>query len=135
MLELSYSVVEQALAQVYRAGDDEKRRSEFRARINSLQRLGVLGEDFKVGKGQKLTYRVEHIERWLCCLELAELGISPTIAGKLVIAHWTRLAAIFKAAQRTVINPPGADDVIGARLHFGQYILALLQPTCKPSSR
>jgi hypothetical protein len=113
MLQFSYSAVEQALAKTYGASDDKVRETAFRARINSLQRLGVLGEKVKVGKGQKVTYGVEQMERWLACLELSELGISPTVAGKLVIRHWAKkFAGIFRAAQGTVMQKPGLDDVI-----------------------
>jgi hypothetical protein len=113
MLKFSYSAVEQALAKTYRATDDKVRQRAFRARINSFQRLGVLGKKVRVGKGQKVTYSIEQMERWLACLELSELGISPTVAGRLVIAYWAKkFAPIFREAQRTVIREPGLDDVI-----------------------
>jgi hypothetical protein len=106
MLKFSYSVVEQALAKTYGASYDKVRQTAFRARINSLQRLGVLGEKVKVGKGSKLTYSVEQ-------MELCELSFSPTVAGKLVIRHWAKkFAPIFREAQGTVIRDPGPDDVI-----------------------
>ena len=121
MVQFSYSAVEQALAKTYGASDEKLRETAFRARINSLQRLGVLGEKVRVGKGARLTYSVEQMERWLACMELCELGISPTVAGKLVIRYWSKIfeagsvgmnAAIFKAAQGTVMQNPGLDDVI-----------------------
>jgi hypothetical protein len=113
MLKFGYSAVEQALAKIYGASENEVRQTAFRARINSLQRLGVLGEKAKVGKGARLTYTVEQMERWLACMELCELGISPTVAGKLVIAYWAKkFAPIFRAAQGTVVRVPGPDDVI-----------------------
>jgi hypothetical protein len=113
MFQISYSAVEQALAKTYGANDDKLRETAFRARINSLQRLGVLGQKVRVGKGQKVTYGVEQMERWLACLELSELGISPTVAGKLVIRYWSKkFAPIFKAAQGTATQKPGLDDVI-----------------------
>jgi hypothetical protein len=113
MVEYTYSTVEQALAKTYNASDDEVRKSAFRARINGLQRLGVLGEKVKVGKGQKLTYTVDQMERWIACLELAELGISLTTTAKLVTSYWAKkLAPIFRAAQGTVIHDPSLDDVI-----------------------
>jgi hypothetical protein len=113
MLKFSYSAVEQALAKTYGASDDKVRQSEFRARINALQRLHVLGEKARVGKGTRLTYSVEQIERWLACFELCELGISPTIAAKLVIAYWTKkFAPIFRAAQATVIHDAEEEDIV-----------------------
>jgi hypothetical protein len=126
MLKFSYSAVEQALAKTYGASDDEVRQTAFRARINSLQRLGVLGDKVKVGKGARLTYSVEQMERWLACLELSELGISPTVAGKLVIAYWAKkFAPIFRAAQKTVEHDPSLEDVImylgGVQLMSGSW--------------
>jgi hypothetical protein len=113
MLKFSYSAVEQALAKIYGATENEVRQTAFRARINGLQRLGVLGEKAKVGKGTRLTYSVEQMERWLACMELCELGISPTIAAKLVIAYWTKkFAPIFRAAQATVIHDADQEDVV-----------------------
>jgi hypothetical protein len=111
-LTFAYATVERALAEIYRANTDKVRQTAFRARINGLQREGVLGRAVRVGKGTKASYTVEQIERWLCCLELAELGISPTIAARLVIKCWSSLAPIFKAAQRTTNREPSSDDVI-----------------------
>jgi hypothetical protein len=113
MLEYSYSAIEEALAKTYGASADALRKTAFRARINLFQRLNVLGPDFRVGKGRKIRYRLEQVERWICCLELSELGISPTIAGKLVILAWSsRFDAIFRAAQATVVREPSFDDVV-----------------------
>jgi hypothetical protein len=113
MRQISYSALEQALAETYGASDHKVRETAFRARINSLQRLGVLGENVRLGKGQRVAYGIEQMERWLACLELSELGISPTVAGKLVIRYWSKkFAPIFKAAQSTTNHKPGLDDVI-----------------------
>jgi hypothetical protein len=109
-LEFSYGVVEAALGGLYGINSDDQRRSDFRARINLFQRANVLG--VRVGKGQRLSYSVPQIERWFCCLELAELGISPTTAARLVIDEWAQFAPIFRAAQRTVIYDPSDSDVV-----------------------
>jgi hypothetical protein len=113
LLEFTYGSFERAAAAIFRASEDAIRQSDFRARLNLLTRAGVLGPDAKVGKGQRLTYRVEQIERLLCCLELAELGVSPTTAAKVVMDQWAnRFAPAFRAAQRTMIHDPGMDDVV-----------------------
>jgi hypothetical protein len=71
------------LAVIYAATEDDKRRKDFRARINYFQRAKVLGDDVEVGKGKQNVYSIVQLERWLACLELTELGLSPTTAGEL----------------------------------------------------
>jgi hypothetical protein len=80
-LRLNYGPVEKALAAIYAATEDDIRRKAFRARINFFQRAKVLGNE--AGKGQRNAYSIVQIGRWLACLELTELGLSPTTAGEL----------------------------------------------------
>jgi len=111
-LRFDYRVVETALGSIYRATDDDVRRSELRARINYFQRAQVLGAEVRVGKGQRVEYSVGQVERWLCCFELAELGVSPTTVGKLVASLWDKkFARIIRAAQNTTDHAPGPDDI------------------------
>jgi len=51
-----------ALAVIYAATEDEKRRKAFRARINYFQRAKVLGDDVEVGKGKQNAYSIVQIE-------------------------------------------------------------------------
>jgi hypothetical protein len=113
-LTFSYAVAERAMARVYRADTDKVRAAAFRARINHLQRTRVLDASVRVGKGTKASYTVEQMERWLMCLELAELGISPTIAARVIIKCWKQFAPIVKAAQHSVSDQGHnlLDDVI-----------------------
>jgi hypothetical protein len=111
-LQFSYGTVESALSSLYGVSDDAQRRIDFRARVNYLQRGNVLGESAKVGTGTRLTYGVDQVERWFACLELAELGISPTVAARFVVECWDLLAPIFRKAQKTVIHDPTDDDVV-----------------------
>ena len=101
-----------ALAVIYAATEDDKRRKAFRARINYFQRSKVLGDDVEVGKGKQNTYSVGQIERWLACLELTELGLSPTTAGELITGHWDLFEPIFRDAQASVVRDPGPDDIV-----------------------
>src|SRR5262249_58737945 len=80
-LRFNYGPVEVALAVIYAATEDDKRRKAFRVRINYFQRAKVLGDDVEVGKGKQNAYSIVQIERWLACLELTELGLSPITAG------------------------------------------------------
>jgi hypothetical protein len=111
-LRFRYGEVERALASIYAAADDDVRRSDFRARINYFQRAKVIGKDVQVGTGQRADYNVRQIERWCCCMELCELGVSPTTAGELVVSLWdSKLVPIFRAAQKTTNNAPSLDDI------------------------
>jgi hypothetical protein len=91
--------------------------------LSNLQKLGVLGEDARVGRGAPLEYTPDMMHRLVLALELCELGISPATAVALIAAHWEqKLKAICAAAERnnpavrgdTPIDP--GDDVI---VHFG----------------
>jgi len=101
-----------ALAVIYAATEDDKRRKAFRARINYFQRAKVLGDDVEVGKGKQNAYSIVQIERWLACLELTELGLSPTTAGELITGHWDLFEPIFRDAQASVVRGPGSDDIV-----------------------
>ena len=120
-----YGTVEKALASIYAATDDDVRRQAFRARINHFQRARVLGEAVEVGKGKRNSYSVVQIERWFACLELAELGISPTTVAELINGHWDLFEPIFRDAQGSVLRDPGPDDVAlclgGVRLMSGNW--------------
>ena len=111
-LRFSYGAVEKALATIHAATADDVRRQAFRARINYFQRAKVLGAAVAVGKGTKNNYNVAQIERWLACLELTEIGLSPTTVGELVNGNWDLFEPIFRAAQSSVIYEPGPDDIV-----------------------
>jgi hypothetical protein len=97
---------------VHAATADDVRRQAFRARINYFQRAKVLGEGVAVGKGKKNDYSLVQIERWFACLELTELGLSPTTVGELIKTCWDLFEPIIRAAQGSVVNEPGAGDVV-----------------------
>ena len=111
-LRCDYGPVEMALAVIYAATEDDERRKAFRARINYFQRAKVLGDDFEVGKGKQNAYSIVEIQRWLACLELTELGLSPTTAGELIAGHWDLFEPIFRDAQASVVRDPGPDDIV-----------------------
>src|SRR5262249_39062703 len=64
-LRFNCGPVEVALAVIYAATEDDKRRKPFRARINYFRRAKVLGDDVEVGKGKQNAYSIVQIERWL----------------------------------------------------------------------
>jgi hypothetical protein len=111
-LEFHYGTIERALSRAYGASDDDVRQSAFRGRLNRIWQAGVFGSSAKVGTGSKATYTVDQIEHAIAVLEMAELGISPTIASRWVVDHWDEFVPIFRAAQRTVIYDPSDRDII-----------------------
>ena len=111
VLEFPYGAIERALSQVYGAGDDV-RQSAFRGRLNRIWQAGVFGGSAKVGKGSRATYTVPQIERAIAVFEMAELGISPTVAARMVVGHWDKFAPIFRAAQRTVMHNADEGDIV-----------------------
>ena len=111
-LHFNYGPVEMALAMIYAATEDDKRRKAFRARINYFQRAKVLGGDVEVGNGKQNAYSLVQIERWLACLELTELGLSPITAGELITGHWDLFEPIFRDAEASVVRGPGPDDIV-----------------------
>ena len=100
MSQYPYFAVEAALGELYRAKTEVQRRT-LRGRINNLQRLGII--ELAPGKGRALLYELDHIWRWVLCLELAEFGITPAVQAALIASYWkSPLSAFFRSAQRAV---------------------------------
>jgi hypothetical protein len=99
------------LGVIYAATEGDIRRKAFRARINYFQRAKVLGDQAEVGNGRRNAYSIVQIERWLACLELTELGLSPTTAAGLVTEYWDAFEPIFRDAHASVARDPGPDDI------------------------
>jgi hypothetical protein len=99
----SFGAVLRALGALYEAQSDAQR-ATLKARINHLQKLEVIG--VSPGKGRALQYQMEHIWRWVFCLELAEFGISPAASATLVATYWkSAVVGIFRRAQNAVDSP------------------------------
>jgi hypothetical protein len=114
-LEFSYGVIEKALAVAYGI-PEAVRPAGFRSLLSSVQKMGVLGAQSRVGRGAKLSYTHVEFERLILALEFLELGLPPATAVALVEAYWeSKLKAIIGAAQDPIgINPekPRGEDVI-----------------------
>jgi hypothetical protein len=82
----TYARVERALLAVFDVAAD--RQGPMRARLKHLNLLGMPG--LKVGKGQRISYSLEHVSQWLVALLLEEAGIDPTEAVRLVNGTWAR---------------------------------------------
>ena len=116
------------------------RRGPLRARLKHLNLLGMPG--LKVGKGQRISYSLEHVSQWLVALLLEEAGIDPTEAYRLVKGSWEHgtksavLAAmdeprreedhiflVFRPRLMTDLwakgaRPPDAEPVLGVLRHW-----------------
>jgi hypothetical protein len=102
-LVFSYGVVERALATSYGI-PEAAREAGFRSMLNNLQKLGVLGEAARVGRGAPLVYTPIELHRLVVAIELCELGVPPATAAALISNYWdSKLAAICSDAERN--NP------------------------------
>jgi hypothetical protein len=118
-LQFSYGVVERALATSYGI-PEAAREAGFRSMLNNLQKLGVLGEAARVGRGAPLAYTPVELHRLLVAIELCELGVPPATTAALIANYWeSKLKAICSDAERN--NPasrggepidPGDDIVV-----------------------
>jgi hypothetical protein len=108
---ISYAKVEYALAQLHSIAPKDLPR--FRSRFGALQRAGMLGARARPGKGTAVEYGPDEIHRAMLTVELNQLGISPAVALGFIDRFWTRLRAIFAAAEKEVVHPtPGGDIVL-----------------------
>jgi hypothetical protein len=123
-LEFPYGTVERALAAAYSI-PESARKTTFRSWLGSLQKLGVLGEDARVGRGSPLQYRPDHLHRLIFAMEMSELGASRAIIIGMIRDYWTRKIepAFAKAEVSIMRNDPGLADVvlylIGSRFRSG----------------
>jgi hypothetical protein len=109
----TYSRVEAALVTAYNVPDGDVGR--FSARLTALQKGGLFGAKHQPGKGKALAYGSDQIHRLIFCVELAELGVAPGVALKLVEDLWDRrIRPIFLQAE--AVKKPGDDDIV---LHMG----------------
>src|SRR6266540_1340228 len=118
-LEFTYGTVERAVAWSHGV-PETSRKAGFRSMLNNLQKLGVLGEAARVGRGAPLTYTATELHRLFLGLELCELGLPPATAVGLVATYWdSKFDKICHEAEKN--NPaarggqpidPGDDTVI-----------------------
>jgi hypothetical protein len=82
----SYGEAETLLASLHEV-PPEHQHLAFRARLKHLKKLGIpLGSS--PGKGKKVRYTSEQIYQWAFCLQLEELGISPSAIVSLLREQW-----------------------------------------------
>ena len=112
-LHITYGAIERALAAAYGIPDSD-RETGFRGWVTNLQKLGVLGEAARVGRGAALNYTPDEWHRLLFALELSEVGVTPAVAVALIEVFWERqLKEIFRKAEKTVErDEPVDEDVI-----------------------
>jgi hypothetical protein len=109
-LEFSFASIEAALIRAYGVAAADHGR--FRAKLTFLQKNGLFGDD-RPGKGQRQTYRPDHLHRLVFCFELAELGAPPAVQLKLVAELWERhIERIFRKADALSARGASGDDVV-----------------------
>jgi hypothetical protein len=87
----SYAEVVKVLGELYRA-DEEAVRGPLRGRVQNLQKLHIpLG--LQVGKGRKIDYQREQIYQLMFCMELAEMGLTPSQIALIVRGFWENVFA------------------------------------------
>jgi hypothetical protein len=119
MITISYGSIERGLATSYGV-PETARAGGFRSMLANLQKLGVLGEAARVGRGTPLAYTPDMLHRFVIALELGELGVPPATTAALIDNYWdSKLRAICRKAEEN--NPairggrpidPGDDVVI-----------------------
>jgi hypothetical protein len=97
-----YGTVERALATSYEV-PEAVRKAGFRSMLSNLQKLGVLGEAARVGRGAPLDYTPTEFHRFIVAIELCELGVPPATTVALIDGYWPKFKLICDRAERN--NP------------------------------
>jgi hypothetical protein len=109
--QFSYGVVERALATSYGI-PEAAREAGFRSMLNNLQKLGVLGEAARVGRGSPLVYTPVELHRLIVAIELCELGVPPATVAALIANYWeSKLNTICLDAERNNAGVRGGKPI------------------------
>src|SRR5262249_27815215 len=109
--QVPYGSVERALAASHGI-PEAVREAGFRSMLNNLQKLGVLGEKARVGRGSPLAAAPREAHRLILALELCELGVPPATAVGLVATYWdSKLKEICSDAERNNPAARGGDPI------------------------
>jgi hypothetical protein len=123
-LEFAYRTVERALVAAYGI-PEAARETTFRSWLASLQKLGLLGQSARVGRGTPLQYRPEHLHRLIFALEMCEFGAPRALIIGMVQDYWTKkIGPIFAKAEVNIMHSdPGPADLVfylvGSRFRSG----------------
>jgi hypothetical protein len=98
LLQIPYGVLERALTTSYGV-PEAVRETGFRGMLNNLQKLGVLGEAARVGRGTPLVYTPIELHRFIVAIELCELGVPPATAVALISSYWKKFESICARAE------------------------------------
>ena len=89
----TYAEAEAVLAKLY-AATGAPQQGAFRARLKTLKKVGIpLGSS--PGRGKKIKYGYDELYQWTFCLELSQLGVDPTVIGKLMAEQWKHHFSLF----------------------------------------
>jgi hypothetical protein len=81
-----FAEVKAALVQAF--GITPDREARFFARLEHLRRVGAMGDE-RPGKGTKLSYTADQIDRLLFVVQLSRFSIEPVVAVALIDKHWS----------------------------------------------
>jgi hypothetical protein len=101
---IRYWKIEHALLRLHGIASDDV--SAFHARYGQLQKGGLLGAKHQPGKGVKLEYGPDQIQRAVFAMELAQLNFQPAVILALIDEFWeSKLRKIFMNAGRDLAKP------------------------------
>jgi hypothetical protein len=83
-----YQFAEVKAALVRAFGIAPNRQDRFFARLEHLRRIGAMGDE-KPGKGTKLSYSPDQIDRLLFVVQLSRFSIEPVLAVELIKEKWS----------------------------------------------
>ncbi|MGD0334051.1 MAG: hypothetical protein ABSA90_12490 [Xanthobacteraceae bacterium] len=112
-----FAAVKAALVAAF--GIVEAKQPRFFARLEHLRRIGAMGE-LRPGKGTKLDYDRDQIDRLLFVVQLSRFSIEPVVTVALIKKHWGprhrdtdaavdrgqhSISDLFEAARKQAANP------------------------------
>jgi hypothetical protein len=80
-----FAAVKAALVTAFGIAPD--REARFFARLEHLRRVGVMGDE-RPGKGSKLSYSADQVDRLLFVAQLSRFSIEPVVAFELIETKW-----------------------------------------------
>ena len=81
-----FAAVKAALVRAFGIAPDKQAR--FFARLEHLRRVGVMGNE-RPGKGTKLSYSADQVDRLLFVVQLSRFSIEPVVAFELIETKWS----------------------------------------------
>jgi len=84
--EIHFAAVKAALVAAFAIAPDKE--SRFFARLEHLRRVGAMGDE-RPGKGIKLSYSADQVDRLLFVVQLSRFSIEPVVTVALIEKSWS----------------------------------------------